>query len=123
MAVWKIEPTWKKSIIEYQTMSKGKDTITVEIGWRWGEFMIETDGEDPPDIEEGDDIFEYDCDDWSTTDGCWEEIHYDKVSKKTKTWLDEFLEENSYHDLIEHDWEYTDCKMIINCEPEITREK
>ena len=43
MAVWKIEPSWKKSIIERMYFSKDNNTLVVETGWRWGSFECETE--------------------------------------------------------------------------------
>ena len=61
MARWKITPEWKKSITEVQEWTKSGEPgyITYEIGWRWGEFIVETDGDNPPDIQEGVDMFDW----------------------------------------------------------------
>ena len=53
MATWSVKPTWKKSIIERNYLSKGDNTIMIETGWRWGEFTVETDDDNPPNIEAG----------------------------------------------------------------------
>ena len=123
MAQWKVEPTWKKSVIERNYMHKGDNTIIVEIGWRWGEFIVYTEDDNPPDIEAGVDIFNcgYESEMVETFDGCWDDIEYDNVDDDTLEWLEEFLEDNSYYDLEEHGWEYGDCEMIIDCDLEITR--
>ena len=74
MARWKIEPTWKKSLIERMYFTKGKKQIIVETGWRWGSFECETEDDNPPLIEEGDDLWStgYDVEMIETFDGCWE---------------------------------------------------
>lgn len=123
MATWNVQPVWKKSVIERNYMTKGSDTIMVETGWRWGEFLVYTDDDNPPDIEAGVDIFncDYETEMIETFDGCWEEIDYDDCSDETREWIEEFLEDNSYYDLEEHGWEFGDCEMIIDCDLEITK--
>ena len=123
MALWKVEPTWKKSIIERQHWSKDGNLITHEIGWRWGEFFIETEDDTPPAIAEGVDIFNcgYECNDWSTDDGCWEETDFDIESDEEQERIELFLEENSVYDLEEDGWVCNDCEMIIECELNIEK--
>ena len=123
MAIWSVKPTWKKSIIERQTWVNGGDSFVYETGWRWGEFTVVTEDDNPPVINEGDDLWStgYDVEMIETFDGCWEEHHYDDVDDETREWLEEFLEENSYFDLEEHDWIFTDSQFIIECDLEITR--
>jgi hypothetical protein len=118
MALWSIKPIWKKSIIERQHYHKGDNTIVIETGWRWGEFTCETEGDEPPVLEAGVDL--YDCDYTvemvETSDGCWEEHDMDDCDAETTEWLEEFLEENSYYDLEEHGWGQGDTEMIIDCD-------
>jgi hypothetical protein len=42
MALWKIEPTFKKSLLERCYYFKDGKTMMIETGWRWGEFTCET---------------------------------------------------------------------------------
>ena len=123
MATWRVRPTYKKSIIEYTHMIKDDNELVIETGWRWGEFLVYTEDDNPPQIEAGVDILNcgYESELYETTDGCWEEHHYDDVDDETREWLEEFLEENSYFDLEEHDWIFTDSQFIIECDLEITR--
>ena len=125
MARWKIEPTWKKSVVEVQEWTKPGEPgyITHEIGWRWGEFFIETPDDNPPKLEEGVDMFDcgYECDDWSTNDGCWEDTEIDVSDEKEQQRLEEFLEENSIFDLEEEGWVLSDSYMYINCELSIEK--
>jgi hypothetical protein len=118
MAEWNVQPTWKKSVIERQSMIKDDNIIIVETGWRWGEFIVYTDDDNPPNIEAGVDIFncEYETEMVETFDGCWTEIDYDDCDDETREWLEEFFEENSYYDLEEHGWIFDDCEMIIDCD-------
>jgi hypothetical protein len=124
MATWSVKPTWKKSIIERQRIRKDDNILVVETGWRWGEFTVYTDDENPPNIEAGVDIYDcgYESELVETSDGCWEEHDYDEVDDETQAWLEEFFEEgNSWLDLEEHGWLFDDCEMIIDCDLEITK--
>ena len=125
MARWKIEPTWKKSTIEQQYWSKPGTPgyICHEIGWRWGEFFIETEDDTPPDLQSGVNMFDcgYECDDWSTDDGCWEETEVDITDDVERERLEEFISENSVFDLEEEGWIMDECEMIIDCDLSIEK--
>jgi hypothetical protein len=125
MARWKVEPTWKKSIIEIQTWTKEgvPGYIEHQIGWRWGEFFIETEDDNPPDIEEGVDILNcgYEVSDWSTDDGIWEETEIDVGDEEEQERIEEFLEENSIYDLESEGWVMEECSMMIECELDIQK--
>lgn len=124
MATWKVTPIWKKSIIEYTHMTKDDNELIIETGWRGGEFLVYTDDDNPPDLEPGVDILNcgYESEMVETYDGCWEEYHYDDVDEETQAWLEEYFEEgNSYFDLEEHGWIFSDGEFIIDCDMEITR--
>ena len=119
MAVWSVKPQWKKSIIERQHLSKDGNEIIIETGWRWGEFHVTTEDDNPPNIEAGVDIYNcgYDAELVETNDGCWEEHDFDDCDEETQEWLEEFFEEgNSWLDLEEHGWTFDDCEMIIDCD-------
>ena len=123
MAVWKIEPTYKKSIVERTHWHKGDKTIVVEVGWRWGEFTCETEDDNPPEIKEGDDLFDcgYDVQMEYCDDGCWEDREYEGFTEEDRQSMEEFLCENSMFDLESDDWICGDTEMIIACEPSIER--
>ena len=124
MAKWKITPTWKKSIVEVQEWIKPGEPgyINHEIGWRWGEFIVETEDDNPPDFKEGDDIFSVNSlSDWSTDDGCYEDTEVDVPDEVLQEELEEFLEENSIYDLEEKGWVMSDSYMYINCEVNIEK--
>lgn len=124
MATWSVKPTWKKSIVEMQEWTKDGNTFYYEIGWRWGEFHVETEDDNPPKLKAGIDMFNcgYESEMIETSDGCWDEYHYDDCDDETREWLEEFFEEgNSVFELEEHGWMYGDCEMIIDCDLEITR--
>jgi hypothetical protein len=124
MATWSVKPTFKKSIIERNYLVKDGQKLMVETGWRWGEFLVYTDDDNPPEIESGVDIYncDYETELVETSDGCWEEIDSDECDEETQEWLEEFFDEgNSWLDLEEHGWSQDECEMIIDCDLEITK--
>jgi hypothetical protein len=124
MATWSVKPTLKKSIIERNYLTKDGNTVMVETGWRWGEFHVYTDDDNPPNIEAGVDIYdcEYETELVETNDGCWEEVNTDDCDDETTEWIENFFEEgNSWLDLEEEGWNQNECEMIIDCDLEITK--
>jgi hypothetical protein len=125
MAQWKVTPTWKKSIIERQTWSKPgvAGYITNATGWRWGEFVVTTEDDEPPELESGVDIYScgYDSEMIELNDACWEETDIDLADEAEVEKIQEFLDENSILDLEEEGWSMDDCEMIIDCDMEIER--
>ena len=124
MATWRVMPLWKKSVIERQEMIKGDNKFIIETGWRWGEFHVYTEDDNPPVLEAGVNITDcgYEAEMISCDDGCWEEYDYDDVDDDTQAWLEEFFEEgNSWLDLEEHGWNHLDCEMIIDSDLIIER--
>ena len=123
MATWKVTPQWKKSIIERQFWTKDDNTFVYETCWRGGEFTVETEDDNPPELEPGVDILDcgYDSEMVETFDGCSEDYDFDDCDEETQEWLEEFLEDNSVFDLEEHGWHSSDCEMIIDCEMNIER--
>ena len=121
MAVWSVTPQWKKSVIERQEWTKDGQRFTYETGWRWGEFHVTTEDDNPPDLKAGVDIYncDYETELYECTDGCWDECDYDECDEETREWLEEFLEENSVFDLEEHGWSCSDTEMIIDCDMDI----
>ena len=123
MAIWRIQPTWKKSIREVMYFYKEGKEITIETGWRWGEFTCETEGDEPPVIQEGVDLFSqgYDMEMQECFDGCWTEYEFDEFTEEEEEKMREWLDENSFYDLEEDGWVLTDSEFIMDCEPEIKR--
>lgn len=122
MALWSVKPRWKKSIIDRQKFTKDDNILIVETGWRWGEFTVETEDDNPPVLEAGVDIFncDYPSDMIETSDACWEDHDTDDCDEETCEWLEKFFEEgNSYLDLLDNGWTCSDGEMIINCEMDI----
>lgn len=123
MALWKIEPTYKKSIIERIHMCKGEKEIIEETGWRWGEFTCETEDDNPPEITEGTDLFccGYEVEMQYCDDGCWTEYEFIGFSEEEEEQMRVYLEDNSFFDLEGDGWISSDTEMLIECEPSIER--
>lgn len=124
MATWSVKPTWKKSIIERQEWTKDGQRFIYETGWRWGEFLVFTEDDNPPEIESGVDIFNcgYDTELVETEDGCWDDYDFDECDENVKEEIEAFLEEgNSVFDLEEQGWYNSETEMIIDCDLEITK--
>ena len=123
MATWKITPDMKKSCIEKMYFHKDGKTIIYETGWRWGEFFLETDDDNPPEIEPGDYIFScgYELSDWSTDDGCWGDYELIGLTEEEQEEMMDWLEENSPLDLEERGWIPTETEMIIESDMTIER--
>jgi hypothetical protein len=51
MARWRLSTTIKKCISEYQVYEKGDERISIEHTWRWGDVIIVTEDDTPPDID------------------------------------------------------------------------
>jgi hypothetical protein len=124
MVIWSVKPVYKKSIIERQTWENGGESFVCETGWRWGEFLVYTEDETPPKLEEGVDIFncDYETELVSTDDGCWEEYDFDECSAETVEKLEEYFDDGgSIFDLEEEGWYNSETEMIINCDMTIER--
>ena len=121
MALWKIEPTFKKSLIERLHYTKGDKEIIVETGWRWGQFTCETEDDEPPLIEEGDDLYDsgYDVTLEYTDDGCWEEVTFKGFTEEEEEEMREWLYDNSAFELENDGWNNDTNEMIMNCEASI----
>jgi hypothetical protein len=121
MASWKIEPTFKKSLIERLHYTKGDKEIIVETGWRWGQFTCETEDDEPPLIEEGDDLYDsgYDIILEYTDDGCWEEVTFKGFTEEEEEEMREWLYDNSAFELENDGWNNDTNEMIMNCEASI----
>ena len=120
MALWSIEPTVNESVIERYCFDKDKNRIIVEIGYRWGEFICKTSDDTPPKIV-GSDLWDcgYDINVVEMYDVYYEVIGKDKCDEVTREWFEEFLKENSWHDLEDNGWTKYLYEFILDCKPEI----
>ena len=122
MAIWSVKPTDKKSIIERQYWSNGGESFIWDTVWRWGEFHVTTEDDNPPELEAGVDIYncDYECELISCDDGCYEDIDYDGCSEETRDMIEALLEEgDSIYDLEGQGWYNSETEMIIDSDMEI----
>lgn len=132
MATWKLSPQYKKSAVEKMFFLKDGKVITMEQGWRWGTFSVESD-ERPLTDEElknqhgyelgsiaNDESWEL----WSLDDGCWLDIEAGN-NKTTSTDVEEFeeaWEEDSYDGVEALGWIQDDCEYYYYGPLELTNE-
>jgi hypothetical protein len=121
MATWKITPKYKKSVVEKGFWSKGDKTIINEIGWRWGEVVIETEDDVMPVITEDTNLFDYEVVEFSSDDGCWEDNEYIGFTDEEQENMEEFLTESSLFDLEEDGWFCDETELYFTCEVDIER--
>lgn len=124
MYKWKVEPTYKKSIVEQTFMRKGDNEISATTVWRWGVFFVYTETDSPPILESGVDIYDcgYESEIAETWDGDGDEYDYDECDEETIIWLNDFFEnDHTLFDLEEYGWEHTNTVMTIESEMEITK--
>lgn len=54
MAFWNVKTTEKKSAEEHELWQKDDQVIRVVNGFRWGEFVVETTNDNPPELDQTD---------------------------------------------------------------------
>ena len=126
MATWIIYAKYKKSTVEKEYFTKDGQTIVIENGWRGGRFQIETEGDDPPDIDvvNEDELNIYDAyvDDvenielLETYDGCWFDVEWpEDMPEEERERLQELFDEDGYYDVLEsqEDWMHSETEMWL----------
>lgn len=97
MATWLLSPQYKKSAVEKMFFYKDGKVITIEQGFRWATFTVQSDERPLTDYElKNEDGYELGCIDndecWEMndmSDGCWCDIEIGN-DKTTSTDLEEF---------------------------------
>jgi hypothetical protein len=95
---WMISNLEKKSVTETETWVKDGETLTHEIGWRWGRWRTD----EKPDLSSYDESVgcdpsdAFDAEQDSMDDGCWEEWTY------PDSWSDEDIE--AFEEKWDEDW-------------------
>lgn len=132
MATWKLSPQYKKSAIEKMFFYKDGKSISVEQGFRWGTFSVESD-ERPLTDEElvNKDGYELGCLDndecwemWDMIDGCWCFIEIEN-DNTTSTDVEEFeaaWEEDGFSGVEELGWFCDDTEYFYVGPLELTNE-
>jgi len=132
MATWKLSPQYKKSAVEKMFFYKDGKVITMEQGFRWATFSVESDERPLTDDElKNEDGYELGCIDndeswemWDMIDGCWMEIEAGN-DKTTSTDVEEFeaaWEEDSYEAVESLGWSQDDTEYYYYGPLELTNE-
>jgi hypothetical protein len=122
MTTWKLSPQYKKSAVEKMFFYKDGKCITIEQGFRWATFSVESDVRPLTDDElRNEDGYELGCIDndeswemWDMTDGCWLDIEAGN-SETTSTDVEEFEAawgEDSYEAVEALGWSQTDTEYF-----------
>ena len=118
MTTWSLSPQYKKSAVEKMFFYKDGKCITIEQGFRWATFKVESDERPLTDEElQNEDGYELGCIDndecwemWDMIDGCWADIQSDN-DRTTSTDVEEFeeaWEEDSYEGVEALGWSQDD---------------
>lgn len=123
MAMWTVKTYHKKNVseVEHWVRRKGEGRLTVNNGYRWGEWTVETSDDNPPEFEytevpggdgKKDSINMLDCEynniescELVSMDdgGCWYDIEFEDLTEEEEEELQEFIDENSIYELEERD--------------------
>jgi len=118
MATWSLSPQYKKSAVEKMFFYKDGKVITIEQGYRWATFKVDSDERPLTDEElKNEDGYELSCiandeswEMWDMMDGCWLDIEAGN-DKTTSTDVEEFEEawnEDSYDGVENLGWNCDD---------------
>jgi hypothetical protein len=132
MATWNLSPQHKKSAIEKMFFYKDGKCITVEQGFRWATFTVQSDERPLTDDElKNPDGYELGCIDndecWEMSDmidGCWLEISAEN-SNTTEEDVEEFekaWEEDGYNGVEDIGWSNDDTEYYYHGPLELSNE-
>lgn len=130
MATWVIYAKYKKSTVEKEYFTKDGQTIVIENGWRGGRFQIETEGDEPPEvdvvntdnIDGGLEIYSFYPDGvesvelLETYDGCWFDVEWpEDMPEEERERLQELFDEDGYYDVLESQegWMHDETEMWL----------
>lgn len=132
MATWKLSPQHKKSAVEKMFFYNDGKVITVEQGFRWATFSVESDERPLTDEElKNEDGYELGCIDndeswemWDMVDGCWCEIEIgnDKTNSTDVEEFEEAWNEDSYEGVEALGWRNDDTEYYYYGPLELTNE-
>jgi hypothetical protein len=128
MAIYKLEPTVKKSIEERQHYTKDGLTICYVIGWRWGYYKFQTDEEPNIDLTNNDGIDIYSINgeyvDHTYSDGVYSDWEWpDELSEEQREEILQVYEEDWDDGLYELGWREDDSEVWFFGELELTKEE
>jgi hypothetical protein len=132
MATWSLSPQHKKSAVEKMFFYKDGKCITIEQGFRWATFKVESDERPLTDEqlknEDGYELGGIDNDEswemWEMIDGCWLDIeaYSGDISEEEQAAFEEAWEEDSYCGVEELGWSQDDCEYFYFGPLELTNE-
>lgn len=132
MATWKLSPQYKKSAVEEMFFRKDNMVITIEQGFRWATFSVQSDERPLTDLElKNEDGYELGCIDndecwemWDMTDGCWLTIDRSNshVSDEEFEAFEKAWEEDSYEGVEALGWSNDDTEYYYHGPLELTNE-
>jgi hypothetical protein len=132
MATWKLSPQYKKSAVEKMFFYKDGKCITIEQGFRWATFSVQSDERPLTDDElKNEDGYELGCIDndeswemWDMTDGCWLEIEagYGDTTKEDVAEFTAAWEEDRYEGVEAIGWSQDDTEYYYYGPLELTNE-
>lgn len=132
MATWNLSPQYKKSAVEKMFFYKDGMIISIEQGFRWANFTVESDERPLTDEElKNEDGYELGCIDndesWEMqdmTDGCWLDIkrENDKVTDEELEKFEAAWEEDSYEGVESLGWSNDDTEYYFYGPLELTNE-
>jgi len=131
LTYWTIKPQDKKSIEEVEHFTKDGMEIVHRTGWRWGEWTVTTNDNNPPEFEIVDGRVDInncyannieDVELVETSDGCWDDMEWpDDIDADERNKLEEAIEEEGYYTALEeNDWWSSDTEMYISGPIEIS---
>lgn len=132
MATWNLSPQYKKSAVEKMFFYKDGMIISIEQGFRWANFTVESNDRPLTDNElKNEDGYELGCIDndecWEMqdmTDGCWLDIskENDKVTDEELEKFEAAWEEDSYSGVEDIGWTNDDTEYYYHGPLELTNE-
>lgn len=132
MATWTVKTADKKSVTEIEYWTKDGQTIRRIIGFRWGSWTVETDDDEPPELEFEDgnidinncytgNIENVELD--SMDDGWYGEADYPKeMSDEERERLDELWDEDGYDGWESDGWYQSETEVWLEGPIEILNE-
>lgn len=132
MATWNLSPQYKKSAIEKMFFYKDGAVITIEQGFRWANFKVESEERPLTDDElKNEDGYELGCIDndeswemWDMSDGCWLDIEKvsDSITDEEFAAFEAAWEEDGYSGVEELGWNNDDTEYYYHGPLALTNE-
>jgi hypothetical protein len=127
MTTWKLSPQYKKSAVEKMFFYKEGKTITIEQGYRWATFSIESDVCPMSTAElKNEDGYDLDGDweMWDMIDGCWIDIEAgnEKTTDEDVEAFSELWNEDGFEGVESAGWSQDDCEYYYFGPLELTNE-